>query len=117
MDERGVPPAARAEQETVKRWLGAHASHWHVDPSDAEVRQKLDVISRFCAFAEEGPDALVESLFRPTPEGPRIRVKRRREVIALIDEFERTVAGGDARQARAVGNTVRSFLIHNGVAL
>lgn len=104
-------------QESVRRWLAAYSSHWDLDPSDAEVRRKLEVISRFCAFAEVEPDALLESLFRPTPEGPRIRAKRRREVMALIDEFERTAAGGDARQARAAGNVVRSFLIHNGVAL
>ncbi len=105
-----------SEQESVRRWLSAHASHWDDDPSDAEVRRKLDVLARFCAFAEEEPDSLVASLFRRTPEGPRIRAKRRREVMALIDRFEREV-GGDARQARVAGNVVRSFLVHNGVAL
>jgi hypothetical protein len=64
-----------------------------------------------------GPDELVTSLFRQTPEGPRIKLKRRREVMAQIDDFERAVGQGSAAQGRDAGNVVRSFLIHNGVAL
>ena len=112
-----LTPEPIAAQETVRNWLAAHSSHWDLDYTDEEVRRRIDVVARFCTFAGEEPDALVRSLFRETPEGPRIRVKRRRELIALIDEFERAEAGGDARQARRSANLVRSFLIHNGVAL
>jgi hypothetical protein len=105
-----------ANQETVKLWLQAYLAHWKLSPSDRETTAKLEVLGRFCAYCGSQPDELVRSLFRPTPEGPRIRLKRRREVMALIDEFEKSVAD-DPRQARPAGNTVRSFLIHNGVAL
>jgi hypothetical protein len=110
-----TPHAEVADQEAVRSWLAAYAGHWNVDYTEAEVRGRLEVVARFCAFADEEPDALVASLFRDTPEGPRIRAKRRKEVIALIETFERSQSG-DARDARRQANIVRSFLIHNGVA-
>jgi hypothetical protein len=105
------PLEALAGADTVKAWLRAYAAHWDVHEADAETRAKLEVLSRFCAVSEKGPDELVAWLFRATPEGPRIRLKRRRAVMARIDEFERENGG------RAAGNVVRSFLIHNGIAL
>lgn len=98
-------------QRTVAAWMRAHSEHWDVQYTDAETRARLDVLARFSAFCGKEPDVLVEWLFRQTPEGPRIRLKRRREVMAQIDAFERDNGG------RAAGNVVRSFLIHNGVAL
>jgi hypothetical protein len=113
MDE--IALAGVADQQAVRSWLAAYAGHWDVDFTEAEIRGRVDGVARFCAFAGEEPDALVASLFRDTPEGPRIRAKRRKAVIALIEEFERS-QGGDAREARRQANIVRSFLIHNGVA-
>ena len=104
-------PSDLAAQVTVQAWLRAYSSHWNLTQSDEETKQRLDVLGRFCAFYGKGPDELVAWLFRDTPEGPRIRLKRRRMVMAGIDEFEREQGG------RAAGNLVRSFLIHNGVAL
>ena len=104
-------PDSLAGQETVGTWLRAYDAQWNVRQSDGETRAKLEVLARFCATCGRQPDELVAWLFRPTPEGPRIRLKRRREVMTLIDQFEADNGG------RAAGNTVRSFLIHNGVAL
>ncbi len=100
-----------ASQATVAAWLRAYDAHWEVSQSDAEVRAKLEVLARFCLTCGKEPDELVGWLFRETPEGPRIRLKRRRQVMALIEGFEREHGG------RSAGNVVRSFLIHNGVAL
>ena len=44
-------------------------------------------------------------------------MKRRRTEMARIDEFEMLIAEGDQRAGREAGNAVRSFFIHNGVAL
>ena len=98
-------------QSTVTAWLRAHSSHWDVKHTDAEIQARLETLSRFCAICEKSPDGLVAWLFRETPEGPRIRLKRRRQVMAQIDQFEAENGG------RAAGNVVRSFLIHNGIAL
>jgi hypothetical protein len=97
--------------DTVDAWLRAYREHWRVEIDDAEIRHRLSVLNAFCAACGTEPDELVAGLFRQTPEGPRIRLKRRREMMALIDRFEQEHGG------RPAGNLVRSFLIHNGVAL
>jgi hypothetical protein len=104
-------PASLGSMATVAAWLRAYNHHWEVEIDDLEIKSRLEVLARFCASCQKEPDELVASLFRQTPEGPRIRLKRRREVMALIDEFEQEHGG------RPAGNVVRSFLIHNGVAL
>jgi hypothetical protein len=111
-------PADLGEVPTVKHWLEAQARHWNRSAQDADTRRKLDTLRAFCETTQIDPDALVKGLFRPTPEGPRIRLKRRREVMAQIAEFEaKALETQDARRARDTGNVVRSFLIHNGVAM
>jgi hypothetical protein len=111
-------PADLGEVPTVKHWLDAQAKHWNRAQGEAESRRKLDTLRAFCEVIQVDPDALVKGLFRPTPEGPRIRLKRRREVIAQIEEFEaKARETADARRARDTGNVIRSFLIHNGVAM
>jgi hypothetical protein len=102
---------------TVQQWVQAYGSHWNPRQSEADARRRLEVLRRFCEFCGKDPDALVRSLFRDTPQGTRIRLKRRREVMAQIDAFEAMVAEGDVRRGREMANIVRSFLIHNGVAL
>ena len=102
---------ALGSKATVAAWLRAYNDHWEVEIDDVETRGKLEVLARFCASCEKDPDELVAWLFRQTPEGPRIRLRRRREVMGLIDAFEQQHGG------RPAGNVVRSFLIHNGVAL
>jgi hypothetical protein len=111
-------PADLGEVPTVKHWLAAQARHWNRSAQDADTRRKLDTLRAFCETTQIDPDALVKGLFRPTPEGPRIRLKRRREVMAQIAEFEaKALETQDVRRARDTGNVVRSFLIHNGVAM
>ena len=109
--------ADMASYTTVQHWLQAYGSHWNRSAEEAERRRKTDVLRRYCEVRGRDPDLLVSSLFRETPEGPRIRLKRRRLEMAKIDEFEATSAEGDLRRGREVGNIVRSFFIHNGVAL
>ncbi|MCA9854303.1 MAG: hypothetical protein KC482_12045, partial [Dehalococcoidia bacterium] len=46
----------------------------------------------------------------------RIRIQGRNRYAALIEEWQDTVEGSRFRKAKW-GNTVRSFLIHNGVLL
>jgi len=111
-------PADLGEVRTVRHWLEAQAKHWNRTAQEAETRRKLDTLRAFCETNQIDPDALVASLFRPTPEGPRIKLKRRRVVMGQIAEFEAKAAETqDARRARDIGNVVRSFLIHNGVAM
>lgn len=122
MTQRLDPLATAAAGGTIHRWFGQLA-----DPEEAR-QEKLAILENFCRFCGETPDALIASLFKPTPRpepgeevpepiagagqyGPRIKLKRRRQVIEWIEAFEREHGG------RPSGNVVRSFLIHNGVAL
>jgi hypothetical protein len=122
MTERLDPLATAAAGGTIQRWFE------QLTGSEDDCQEKLTVLEEFCRFCGETPDALIASLFRPTGQptpdresiepiagagryGPRIVLKRRRQVIEWIDDFEADHGG------RAAGNVVRSFLIHNGVAL
>jgi hypothetical protein len=119
-DVEGAPgsrPDDLAELACVQRWLRAHGAFWGERSTAGEVQRKLEVLADFCGSCDSSPDELVDSLFRQTPEGRRIKLKRRRAVMTQIDEFEREVGKGDTMAGREAGNIVRSFLIHNGVAL
>ena len=105
MNQRLDPLATAAAGGTMQRWFDQLP-----DPEEAR-HDKLVVLEDFCRFCGETPDALIASLFRPTEDGPRINLKRRRQIVEWIDGFEAEHGG------RATGNIVRSFLIHNGVAL
>lgn len=99
--------AQLAESPAVQRWLRILGER-----GVAEDSGRVDVLLAFLREYGKGPDELVASLFRQTPEGPRIRLKLRRTVMARIDEFE-----AQSGRGRDAGNCVRSFLIHNGVAM
>ncbi len=105
MTQRLDPLATAAAGGTIQRWFDQLP-----DPEDVR-QEKLVVLEEFFRFSGETSDALIGSLFRPTDDGPRINLKRRRQTIEWIDAFEREHGG------RPSGNVVRSFLIHNGVAL
>ena len=105
MTQRLDPLATAAAGGTMQRW-----SDQLTGPEEAR-QDKLVVLEAFCRFCGETPDALIGSLFRPTDDGPRINLKRRRQIIEWVEAFEEDHGG------RTAGNIVRSFLIHNGVAL
>ena len=112
-------PDDLGELPAVQHWMASTSRHYlNRAQGEADRRRKLDVLRSFCETIQMDPDSLVKSLFRATPEGPRIKLKRRRTVVEQIAEFEaKARETQDVRQARDVGNTVRSFLIHNGVAM
>jgi hypothetical protein len=110
-------PDDLGELACVQRWLRAHGAFWGETSTASEVQRKLQVLADFCGSCDSSPDELVDGLFRQTPKGRRIKLKRRRAVMAQIDEFEREFGKGNTMAGREAGNIVRSFLIHNGVAL
>ena len=105
MTQRLDPLATAAAGGTIQRWLD------QLTGPEVAREEQVVVLEQFCDFCGETPDALIGSLFRPTDDGPRINLKRRRQIIEWIEAFERDYGG------RATGNVVRSFLIHNGVAM
>lgn len=95
---------------SVQAWREDYIRHW--GPNDAELPQKLKTLQEFCSLVGKDPDAIVNECLRDVEGGKRIRLKARRRYIEAIRDFEANHQGG-----RAAGNVVRSFLIHNGIAM
>jgi hypothetical protein len=85
---------------------------WGSEPDDMD--HQLEVLERFCRYVDRDPDAIIGECSREVDGGKRIRIKGRRFYSEKIAEFQAS-ASGDARGKARVGNTVRSFLIHNGI--
>lgn len=99
------------EYDSVKDWFDGYEQSW--GRRDNEEPYKLEVLESFCRFVAKDPDTMIAECLRPLEDGyKKIRPKTRRNYIARIEEFEAGEQGG-----RRAANVVRSFLIHNGVAM
>ncbi|HXF51578.1 MAG TPA: hypothetical protein VNM43_07845 [Dehalococcoidia bacterium] len=104
------------EYSTVRTWLEGLKEHWGGDPATDDP-ERLPILEAFCRFADVDPDTIIRECTRIDKAGDRrISVKGRRKWAELIDRFQEQVEGSRVRQAKW-GNTVRSFLIHNGILL
>ena len=102
------------DQKTVRTWYEGLRTQSNVDP-DATL-DRLEILARFCQRVGQTPDEIVGDCVRETEQGARLRPKARRRYVEEIVEFQRT-APGDAREQARCANTIRSFLIHNGIFL
>ncbi|MBI1885693.1 MAG: hypothetical protein HYS09_05200 [Chloroflexi bacterium] len=100
------------EYESVKKWLAGLQRQWGENPADAE--ERLQTLEKFCEFVGRDPDAIIQECVREVESGKRISVKGRRFYHERIAEFQSS-APGDPRTQVQWGNTVRSFLIYNGI--
>ena len=104
------------EYRTVRTWLEGLKEHWGGDPATDDP-ERLPILEAFCRFAGVDPDTIIQECTRIDKAGDRrISVKGRRKWSELIDQFQAQVEGSRVRKAKW-GNTVRSFLIHNGILL
>jgi hypothetical protein len=76
----------------------------------------LLILEAFCRHVNRDPDRIIKETTMIKDGEKRIRAKGRERYAGLIDEWQDEVQGSRIRQAKW-GNTVRSFLIHNGVLL
>lgn len=97
------------EYQTVQEWNFSFRNFW--DDGDVP-REWIDVLARFVDSCDMDPDSIIDEVLKPQPtgEGVLLRTRTRRKYVQLIDEFE-------VREGRAAANAVRSFMIHNGVAM
>jgi hypothetical protein len=102
------------QYDTVKTWLQGLREQWGREPEDVEAR--LEALKEFCQFVGRDPDTIIAECVREAEGGKRIRLKGRRFYNEKIAEFQASV-GGDSRTRAQWGNTIRSFLIHNGIFL
>lgn len=104
-------PRPIAEYDTVQTWRSGLSEQWGEEP---EMAARTSALERFCEFAGKDPDALIADCTREVESGKRIRIKARREFSEQIAEFQ-AASGGTAREQLKLGNTIRSFFIHNGI--
>ncbi len=99
--------------EAARRWLASRTVLWGGRPDRAKDDELLATLGRFCDRVQKSPDEMIEECLRRSTEGGPfvLRTRARREYIGLIDKFEEDAGSRDT------ANVVRSFFIHNGVAM
>ncbi len=98
------------EFESVQVWRSSHREFWR----GAELEEvELSALERFVSFCEADPDEIIGEVLQSQAGSDKVMLKTRarRKYIQLIDDFEA------AEKSRRVSNGVRSFMIHNGVAM
>jgi len=99
----------------VRTWLDGLRQHWGGDP-ERDDPERLEILEAFCRFAGKDPDTVIGECVLERDGEKRIRAKGRRRYAELITQFQSQVEGSRLKRVKW-GNTVRSFLIHNGVLL
>ncbi len=99
----------------MQTWLDGLRRHWGGDP-ERDDPERLEILEAFCRFADKGPDTIISECVLVRNGEKRIRAKARQRYADLISEFQSQVEGSRMKRAKW-GNTVRSFLIHNGILL
>lgn len=100
------------EYETVKTWFQGLREHWGDELPDKQ--GKLTTLQSFCEMVDKDPDTIIQECSREVESGKRIRIKARRLYTEKIEEFKASADGGPRDQGKAA-NTIRSFMIHNGI--
>ncbi len=106
-----APEKPIADYETVQTWRSGLREQWG---EDLDMALRSSALERFCDFAGKDPDALIAECTREVESGKRIRIKARREYSEKIAEFQ-AASGSTLLAQRKLGNTIRSFFIHNGI--
>ncbi len=99
----------------VRTWIDGLRQHWGGEPATDDP-ERLPMLEAFCRYANRDPDQIIKETTMIKDGEKRIRMKGRARYAKLIDEWQATIEGSRIRKGKW-GNTVRSFLIHNGVLL
>jgi hypothetical protein len=103
------------EYASVQAWMDGLKQHWGGEPA-TDNPERLEMLAAFCAYANADPDQIIKQTTMIKDGEKRIRTKGRERYAHLIDEWQATIEGSRITKGKW-GNTVRSFLIHNGVLL
>jgi hypothetical protein len=107
-----MTPDDLAQAATVQRWFVS--ARYDRDPPE-EQQERYVLLGAFCDHTGQSPDELVQGLFRTTKDGnTAISAKKREAMNATIQEFVEK-SGLAGKEAVMAGNSIRGFLIHNGV--
>ncbi len=96
--------------ESTGRWLASRLDLWGPKSVTDDL---IETLSRFCARVAKTPDEIIDDCLKPGKDRDTLvlRTRARREYMEHIEHFEAETGSRDE------ANIVRSFLIHNGVAM
>jgi hypothetical protein len=104
------------EYDSVKTWFKGLREQSGVDPMSDPSRLRL--LGEFCAFVNLDPDQVVAAcLLAKEGRQTKISIKGRRGMAEKIAQFQSQLTDVDSAERTRRGNTIRSFLIHNGILL
>ena len=103
------------EYDSVRVWYEGLRRQSNIDP-DADP-QRIQVLRQFCEFVGKELDAIVRECLRESGDQVKISLKGRRLYAAKITEFEQRDGTAAPQERARIGNTLRGFLIHNGIFL
>ena len=114
--DAGSDLAALAASPAVRRWLERDGNKVGGNKEGGAAHEgELRLLARFCASLGTTPDELVAQCLRATKSGDTaISTAGRRRTDEAISAFA-AAEGAEGREAIVLGNTLRGFLIHNGI--
>ena len=114
--DAGSDLASLAASPAVRRWLERDGNKVGGNKEGGAAHEgELRLLARFCASLDTTPDELVAQCLRATKSGDTaISTAGRRRTDEAISAFA-AAEGAEGREAIVLGNTLRGFLIHNGL--
>ncbi len=102
------------ESPAVQRWIAGLRTQSGLEIGQDD--ERLQLLAGFCDVTGRTPDDTVAFCFlRRRADGSRfLSVQRRQALSAEIDDYIRST-GREGHEFVVAANTLRSFLIHNGV--
>ena len=104
------------EYDSVKTWFEGLRVQSGLEPAGDPSRLRL--LEEFCTFTGLDPDQVVAAcLLIKDGRETKISIKGRRAMAEKIAEFQAQRSDASPGERARRGNTIRSFLIHNGILL
>jgi len=108
--------ASLESYRSVQTWYQGLREQSGVDPAADPSRLKL--LEEFCRSVGLDPDEIIKAcLLEKEGRDTKISIKGRRRVAQMVADFQAAGENLSSRQRAHRGNTIRSFLIHNGILL
>ena len=105
-----IDAAVVRDSESVRRWFSSRQGLWG---SKSVTDDLVETLARFCPVAGKTPDETIDECLRPGKDR-EVFTLRTRARLQYVDQIEGSEAQEDSRDE---ANVVRSFFIHNGVAM
>ncbi len=105
-----IDEAEVRNSESTHRWLASRLDLWGPKSLDDTL---VETLAQFCERVGKTPDQIIDDCLKPGKDRDTfvLRTRARREYMEQVERFEADTGSRDR------ANIVRSFLIHNGVAM